>query len=79
MHAEARRRVHLDNGAADVLVGLGDVVDQEIDPAHVQPDGHHGAFGHVLVVGMHDVGHVNRRAAGRQVGGGAQVEQPPRL
>ena len=74
MHAEPRRRVHLDNRAADLLVAFGDVGDQEIHAAHIQPDRLDGAFGHVLVVGVADIGHVDRGAAGRQVGGRAQIE-----
>ena len=73
MHAEARRRVDLADAAADILVGLGDVGREEIDAADVQPDGADRAHRHLAVVGVDDVGHVDGRAAGREIGGGAQV------
>ena len=74
MHAEARGGVDLADAAADVLVGLGDVGGEEVDAADVEADGADGADRHLAVVGVDDVGDVDRRAAGRQVGGGAQVD-----
>ena len=60
MHAEARRGVDLDNGAADILVGLRNVGGQEIDAADVQADRLNGANRHFAVIRMNHVGHVDR-------------------
>ena len=64
MHPEAGRRIHLADGAAVFLVGDGDVGRQEVDSAHIQPDGADGPHRHLDVVGMHDVGDVDRGPAG---------------
>ena len=74
VHAEARRGVDLADAAADVLVGLGDVGGEEVDAADVEADGADGADRHLAVVGVDHVGDVDGRAAGRQVGGGAQED-----
>ena len=74
MHPKARGRVHLDNRPTDVLVAFRDVRRQEIHAPHIKAHGLDGAFGHVLVVGVADIGHVDGRAAGGQVGGGPQKE-----
>ncbi len=74
VHAEAGRGVDLADAAADVLVGLGDVGGEEVDAADVEADGADGADRHLAVVGVDDVGDVDRGAAGREVGGGAQVD-----
>ena len=74
VHAHARAGVDLADRAAGVAVALGDVGGQEIDAADVEPDGADRPLGHQLVVGVDDVGHVDRGAAGREVGGLAQVD-----
>ena len=74
VHAEAGRGIDLADAAADVLVGLGDVLGQEIDAADVEADRHDGAHRHLAIVGMDDVGDVDRGAAGREVGGRAQED-----
>ncbi len=77
VHAEAGRGVDLDDRAADLLVAAGDVGRDEVHAADVEADGLHGALGHEPVVVVDDVGLVDRRAAGRQVAGRAQVEDLP--
>ncbi len=47
------------------LVALGDIGAEKIDAADIEPDGGDGAHRHVAIVGMNDVGHIGRRAAGR--------------
>ena len=73
VHAESRCRVHLADAATDRAVALGDVRRQEVDATDVEADRAHGAHRHVAVVGVDDVGDVGRRAARREVRGGAQV------
>ncbi len=67
MHPKAWRRVHFDNRTADVLVRLGDILDEEIDAAHIQSHGHDRALGHVAIVGVDHIREVDRRAPGGQV------------
>ena len=64
--------VDLADRAAGVAVALGDVGGQEVDAADVEPDGADRPLGHQPVVGVDHVGHVDRGAAGREVGGLAQ-------
>ena len=72
MHPHPRPGVDLADRAAGVAVALGDVGRQEVDAADVEPDRADRPLGHQLVVGMDHVGHVDRRAAGREVRGLAQ-------
>ena len=74
VHAEARRRVHFADAAADALVAFGDVGAEEVHAADVEADGLDRAHGHVAVVRVDDVGDIGRGAAGGQIGGGAQVD-----
>ena len=46
---------------------------QEIDAADVEVDGADGANRHLAVVGMNDVGDIDRRATGREIGRRSQV------
>ena len=68
------RGVDLADRAADVLVRLGDVGREEVDAADVEADRLDGAHGHLDVVGVHEVGHVGRGAAGREVAGRAEED-----
>ena len=77
MHAKARSRVHFADAAADGAVALGDVLRQEVHAADIQADGANGALGHLAIVGMNHVGDVGGGAAGREVGGRAQVHDRP--
>jgi hypothetical protein len=72
VHADPGPRVHLDDHRAVLAEGHRDVGREHVDARHVEPDDprRHLARGHV--VGVHLVGAVDRRAAGAQVGGGAQ-------
>jgi hypothetical protein len=72
VHAEAGRGVDLDDAAAGLAHRAGDVGGDEVDAGHVQAHGQGRAPGDAGVVGMDDVGAVDRRAAGREVGRGPQ-------
>ena len=74
VHAEPGRGIHLADGAAHVLVALGNVRAQEVHAADVEADGADGADRHLDVVRVHDVGHVLGRATGRKVGRGPEVD-----
>ena len=64
VHSEPRRGVDLANASTYVFERLGDVLGEEVDAGYVQTDGLGGPFGHVFVVGMHNVGDVQSSAAG---------------
>ncbi len=72
VHTKAGAGVDLDYGAADVLVGHGDIVGDEIDATDVETDRAYRAHRHFTIVRVHHVGQIDRGAAGRQVGGGSQ-------
>ena len=74
VHSEAGRRVDLADRAADLLVALRDVRGEEVHATDVEPDRGDGAHRHLGVVGVHQIGHVARGAAGAEVGGEAQVD-----
>ena len=74
MHTKTGRCVDFDDGAADFLVGLRDIGGEEVNATHVQSNRLHGPHGHFTIIRMHDIGHVNGRAAGRQVGSGTQIK-----
>jgi len=59
VHAESRRRIDLADAAAVFLVGLADIVGDEIHTAHVESDGGNGPDRHGDVVGVHYIGHVD--------------------
>ena len=73
VHAEARRCVHFADRATDFLVTLRDVGCEKVHATDVEPDRLDRAHCHLGVVGMHEIRHVTRGAAGAQVGGEAQV------
>ncbi len=73
MHPKARPRVHLADRPARFAVRHGDIVSQEIDAADVEADGFDRPLGHFPVVGMHDIGDIECRAAGGQICRRAQV------
>ena len=72
VHAEARAGVDLANAGAVLLVADGDVLAEEVDATDVEPHRLDHALGHLAVVGVDDIRHVDGRAAGREVGGLAQ-------
>ena len=74
VHPEPGRRVDLADGAADLLVGLGDVGGEEVDAAHVEADRLYRANRHLDVVGMDQVGHVDGGAAGGEIAGRAEKD-----
>jgi hypothetical protein len=74
VHAEAGGGVDLADAAADLAVGAGDVGGDEVDAGDVEADRLGGAHGHLAVVGVDDVGEVDRGAAGAEVAGRAQVD-----
>jgi hypothetical protein len=74
MTAEAGRRVHLADRTARFLVGQRDVVGQEVDAGDVEADGRRRPDRHLDVVGVHEVGHVDRRPAGREVPRRPQID-----
>ncbi len=78
VHAEPRRRVDLADGAADFLVGLGDVGGEEVHAADIEADRLHRPHRHLDVVGMDQVGDVGGGAAGGEVAGGAEEDLAPR-
>ena len=43
----------------------------------IEPDRHDGAFGHLAVVRVQDIGHIDGRATGREVGGQRRLERRP--
>ena len=73
MHAKTRARVDFTDAATRVPVGFRNVLGQEIDAADVEIDGTNSAYRHFAIVGMHDVGHVDRRAACRKIRRRSQV------
>ena len=74
MHAETRARVDLADSPARIAVGLADVARQEIDTAYIQADRIDSANRHLAIIRVHHVGHVDGRAAGRQIGRRTQVD-----
>jgi hypothetical protein len=75
VHAEAGGGVDLADRRPGLLVGPADVGTEEIDPADIEADGLDRAHRHFAVVRVNDVGHVDRRAPGREVGGGPQIDR----
>ena len=67
VHAEAGCRVDLADRTAAFLVGTRDVGMDEVDSADIEPDRLDRAHRHLGVVGMDDVGHIDRSAAGRKI------------
>jgi hypothetical protein len=74
VHPQARRRVDFDDGAAVVGDGRLQRRRDDVDAADVQSDDARHPFHQELVVGVDVVGHVDGRAAGRQVGGPLELE-----
>jgi hypothetical protein len=73
MHPEAGCCIDLADGATVFLIGDGDVRREEVDPPHIQPDGLDGPHRHLDIVRVHDVGHVDRGPAGRQIAGRTEI------
>ena len=73
MHAKSRSGVDLADATAGIAVALGNILGKKVDAADVQANGLNRAFCHITVVWVDDVGHINGRAAGGEVGGRAQV------
>ena len=69
VHAKPGTGIDLADSAAGVAIGVGNVRGQKIDAADIETDRGNGALGHLPVVRMHDVGDVDRSAAGREIGG----------
>ena len=74
VHAQPRRRVDLDHGAADLLDRLLQRRRDDVDAGDVQADDAGDALGHEAVGLVHRVGHVDGRAAGREVRGELEPE-----
>ena len=74
VHAEARGGVDLADRAPRLLVGARDVGGEEVDAGHVEADRPAARIGHLAVVRVHDVGHVDGGAAGGEVAGRAQED-----
>src|SRR5262249_55974663 len=53
---------------------FGYVVEDQINPAHIQPDNSRSAFAHRGDLWMNKIGHVSGRPAGREVGAFAQKD-----
>jgi hypothetical protein len=66
----ARRKEHVHDRPRHVA----GIRAEEVDAAHVETDRLDRAHRHLAVVGMHDVGHVDGGATGREVGGRAQID-----
>jgi hypothetical protein len=74
VHAKAGGGVDLADAAAELAVRTGDVRGDEVDAGDVEADRVRGADRHLAVVGVDDVGEVDRGAAGAQVAGRAQID-----
>ena len=74
VHPEPGRRVHLADGAAYVLIGLGDVAAEEIHPAHVEADRLHRPHRHRDVVRVNQIGEVGGGTAGGEIAGGTEKD-----
>src|SRR3989337_1139585 len=74
VHAEAGGGVDLDDGAALLAHGDGDVGHDEVDAGHVEPDHARGRLGDLHVLRMGFDGAVDRRAAGGHVAGQREVD-----
>ncbi len=74
VHAKAGPGIHFANRTARFPIRKRDVPGQEIDATDVEADGVDGADRHLPVVRVNGVRHVDRRAAGREVRRGAQVD-----
>jgi hypothetical protein len=73
VHAEARRGVYLNHGAAAFVERHGNVVGHQVDAADVEAHDAGYPLGQEYVVGVHLVGDVTGRAAGADVGRALQV------
>src|SRR5262245_64140337 len=78
MHAQTRRGVDFDDAVVRTR-RCGYVVEDQIDPAYVEPDDSRGAFAHRGDLRVDQIGHVYGRPARREVGAFAQVDDLARL
>ena len=78
VHAEPRRRVHLDDRAAGLPDGLRDVRREEVDPRDVEPDDPSGLLGDLDVLLVRLPRPVDRGAAGGHVAGRDELDERPR-
>ena len=74
VHAEAGPGVDLDDPAAGLAHGAGDVGGDQVDPGHVEPDDHRRLPRDLGVVRVDLVGAVDRGAAGAHVAGLLQLD-----
>ncbi|MNK63300.1 hypothetical protein D3C87_825120 [compost metagenome] len=68
VHADARRRVDLDDGSALLVEGNRDIHADHVDAGDVEADLLGGPDAERGVLGVDDLGEVDGRAAGREVG-----------
>ncbi len=78
VHPEARGGVDLDDGAAGLTHGRGDVRADEVDAGHIEADDARRGLGDLDVVGVCLDGPVDGRAAGRHVAGQRELDPGPR-
>src|SRR5262245_58864523 len=78
MHAQTRRGVDFDDAVVRTR-RHGYVVEDQIDPAYVEPDDSRGAFAHRGDLRVDQIGHVSGRTARREVGAFAQVDDLARV
>ena len=74
VHAEPRSRVDLDDRAAGLADGLGDVGREEVDARHVEPDDARRLFGDLHVVLVRVPRAIDRDPTGRHVAGGRELD-----
>jgi len=67
VHAEARPRIYLDDGAADVFIRMGNIVGEEVDPAYIETNRTHRTYRHFAIVRVHHVGQINSGTASREI------------
>jgi hypothetical protein len=79
VHPEAGGGVDLDDAAAGLADGTGDVRGDQVDPGHVEADDHRRLAGDLGVVGVDVVGPVDGGAAGRHVAGPLEQDASARL
>ena len=75
MHPETWGCVHLDDGAAGLAHGLGDVGREEVDAATSSPTTRGGLLGDLDVLFVRLPGSVDRVATGGHVAGGRELDE----